>query len=806
MMPGGHGNGAIDDGPTTEVRSPWPGSNSASAQGPQPYQQQQQPQNAQIIPSQQQPQQQPARKTPPEAADLKGAAGLAASAQVLLIALTAATASLAYLRYFSTTGFLISTGAAAGLAALTAAVAGARRWRALATTGLSLLGFLLVAVFVVFRSTLSRGVPSLDTITGLGTGLSSGWSRMLSITLPADPTGELVITPTLITWAATAVAVTLAMRTRTALAPVAPLLLAYLIGVTMSAGRPVSGLLLVGVVLGELALLALARASAADPRTPKIIARSAISRLLFGLPVVVIATAVGIAGMHYVPVATGTDRFDPRSLVPLKLDISDSISPLATLKSQLREPDHELFTLRVQGDPKAIDRIRTSALDTYDGAIWSASDQFLLAGGTLPTDESLAGPRRITATVEISGLTGPYLPAFGSPVRVTTPRFGFNAESGVVVTDAALEGLRYDVTADVGSPDGLASAVPTVTNDKDTALPPGLPTEVQLKGVELAGAVDTPYAKLMAIQDHLRTMPYNLDARPGHSYDALRRLFGANQADQVGYAEQFAAAFAVLARSQGFPTRVAVGYRLLPEHLKDDTYKITAGDAHAWPEVLLAGHGWVAFEPTDPQRRPGVIQERPKTDTAPEEDVPEEQKTASQVEENPNLPRLDADEAGVLDWALWVLIGLGTLLVALIVGVVVAKFLRTRRLRTGSRAARVLGAWHDIEDRLVENGISVSASWTAAETAEQARGRLGEGGGSLALLAPLATAAAFDPREPEEGTVAQAWSLNAKIRREMKGTRGLFPRIVAWFDPRPLYSARLDGRRRRRSLDKLTRG
>jgi hypothetical protein len=301
-------------------------------------------------------------------------------------------------------------------------------------------------------------------------------------------------------------------------------------------------------------------------------------------------------------------------------------------------------------------------------------------------------------------------------------------------------------------------------------------------------------------------MPYNLDTRPGHSYDALRRLFGANQAEQVGYAEQFAAAFAVLARSQGFPTRVAVGYRLLPEHLDGDTYQVTAGDAHAWPEVLLAGHGWVAFEPTDPERKPGAVQERPKTDTTPEDDIPKEEQPASTPTEDPSLPRLAVDEPGILDWALWVLIGLGVLLLSVVIGVRVAKFLRTRRRRTGSKAARVLGAWQDIVDRLVESGLAVSAAWTAAEVADEATSRLGEGAESVALLAPLATAAAFDPREPEESTVAQAWSLNSRIRRELKGTRGPVQRVVAGFDPRPLYSARLDGRRRRRSLDKLTKG
>src|SRR4029453_1433991 len=111
---------------------------------------------------------------------------------------------------------------------------------------------------------------------------------------------------------------------------------------------------------------------------------------------------------------------------------------------------------------------------------------------------------------------------------------------------------------------------------------------------------DTYMGELTAIRDHLFELRYDAsdDTPPGHSYAALLRMLTGEGAEREGYAEQFAAAFALLARDRGFATRVAVGY-LLPDPASDGTYEITTAQADAWPEVDLHGLGWVPIEPTD---------------------------------------------------------------------------------------------------------------------------------------------------------------------------------------------------------------
>ena len=80
-----------------------------------------------------------------------------------------------------------------------------------------------------------------------------------------------------------------------------------------------------------------------------------------------------------------------------------------------------------------------------------------------------------------------------------------------------------------------------------------------------------------------------------------------------GYCIHFASAMAVMARLEGIPSRIAVGYApgrstgatvAVPGQGPLPEYEVDARDAHAWPELYFQGVGWVPFEPT-PSR--GVV-------------------------------------------------------------------------------------------------------------------------------------------------------------------------------------------------------
>jgi transglutaminase-like putative cysteine protease len=742
--------------------------------------------------------------------------GPLAYVEVAMVTMAAATTGLLYGSFFTSRDYLLPVLIAAAGAALLGVLTSLRRWGVLATLPTVLVGFAVLAVALVYRDTLDHYLPTVRTATELGTGVLRGWARMLSVGLPADVSGDLLITPVLVTFAATFASTTLALRTRVTLAPAAPTLLALVIGLLFTASRPAAGFPVTGAYLLTTLLLVIVRvirleaaqarafAAVPDPRRRRRMA----GRIAFGLPVALLVAALGLTGARFVPVAAGTGRFDPRTVTPQQYEVEDTLTPLVGLKAQLKEkPTRSLFTVRFEDQPTTVDRVRTAALDTFDGALWTSGDTFRSAGHILPADPNLEHPQLVRAHVSLLDLTGPYLPVVGWPVQVGATGLGFSASSGVLVTHGAdTHGISYDMVGAVAPDDAGLRSASSGDGTHDTYLPAGIPPELTAKAEELTGKGSTPYAKLLAIRDYLRKLPYSLEARPGHSYDALRRLFSPNPQDWVGYAEQFASAFAVLARSQGFPTRVAVGYLLRKQARNGDTYTVTTADAHAWAEVNMTGYGWVTFDPTDFTVRPESVKENPPTSAGQPNKPGNSDTSGNKAQIVPGLGGGPGTGARILTGSVIGLIVLVGLLVLALLSVRLAKFVRRRRLRSGTGAQRIVGAWRDSTDRLVERGIPVPRSLTAIETAAHAQEQLGEPARAVAVLAPLVTQAVFLPGEPTDDTVREAWELSAQFRRELRRSRGVLRAVRAWFDPRPLVYGWRDRRSLRRALKDLQSG
>jgi len=88
---------------------------------------------------------------------------------------------------------------------------------------------------------------------------------------------------------------------------------------------------------------------------------------------------------------------------------------------------------------------------------------------------------------------------------------------------------------------------------------------------------------------------YTLSPPVSPGPDALETFLFATRA---GFCQQFAAAYGVLARIDGLPTRVAVGFTT-GDSEGHGRYQITGADAHVWPEVYLGpATGWTSYEPT----------------------------------------------------------------------------------------------------------------------------------------------------------------------------------------------------------------
>ncbi|GIJ49610.1 hypothetical protein Val02_64960 [Virgisporangium aliadipatigenens] len=736
---------------------------------------------------------------------MKGARSHLSGHAVELVAVVVAVldASLLYRGFFTGTAWLAPPVCATLAGAVVAWVAHRRRWRARTTALCGAVGAVAVSVGPVLSDPLTAA-----RLRQIAWGAAGGWARMLSVGLPADPSPELVVTPVLIAWFATLAAALLVLRTDAVLLPLVPLCAPLLIGLVMVASTPVVHARSTVVFLA-CALVLVAVRSVRGRRTRRLVlpaaAHAAGERRLAGISAtVVVAVAVGAAGGFAGWPVSGERRMDPRPLRPATVQTPPGITPLALIKPQLVEqPRRRLFLMRVlSGERGAADRIRLAALEHFDGATWTSRTTYLVAGARLARDDALSRPRETTARIVIDGLTGPFLPAFGWPTALrhvdgAPAAVGFSRAAGTLIAASTdLHGLGYEVTgahrgAGLPTRDARPSSGPDF--DRFRALPPGLPPLLPVLCDRIARTEQRPVGRLVALETFLRGLPYRTDAPPGHSYARIGRMLAAdNPVEGDGYAEQHASAFAVMARVLGYPSRVAVGYRVAATQSGD--VDVDTGNAHAWAEVHFPGYGWVTFDPTDDtRRRPDTVQQPVPTPTptaVPTDAASVPETAVASVpgsSKSPDPPSSCALRC-VLRRIAWSLV-LAAGVVA--VSIVVAK--RWRRVRRRARsdlAGRVLGAWEETTERLIERRVTYPPAMTPNELAAAARHSFGNRVPAIESLAEKATTAVFAPDLLARSDGAWAWSAERDIRRGLYRGWWWLRQPVAWFDVRPLVATR----------------
>jgi hypothetical protein len=161
-------------------------------------------------------------------------------------------------------------------------------------------------------------------------------------------------------------------------------------------------------------------------------------------------------------------------------------------------------------------------------------------------------------------------------------------------------GLRYSVTSNVPDPtaaqiDNPAVGIPTsIMNEYGGYGGPDSSRLAAIAHQHTAGAT----TELQAARDleawlTSRKFRYSLTPQLPSSHWLLTFL----TTQRRGYCQQFAWAFAILARLVGIPSRVVIGYTGGSPG-PDGSWQVTTADAHAWPELYFAGEGWLRFEPT----------------------------------------------------------------------------------------------------------------------------------------------------------------------------------------------------------------
>jgi len=352
--------------------------------------------------------------------------------------------------------------------------------------------------------------------------------------------------------------------------------------------------------------------------------------------------------------------------------------------------------------------------------------------GQLPTTPV----RTIRTTVRIdAGQGGPpaYLPVPYAPVDLQIGGVGWEELAGslmILSPVQELSGLRYTVRsreadptpADIDNPNG--QFVPgNIQSSYGIYAGPDAGRLLTIARDHTQGAL-TQLEAATDLQNWLLSSAFTYTLKPNlpTSHWLLKFL----TTDRRGYCQQFAWAFAVLARLVGIPSRVVVGYTG-GSYLKHGIWQVTTTDAHAWPELYFPGEGWLRFEPTPhgagDQGTATVPDYATGPSTGPSAALPG---GPSQSQASPGAsggagrrstvlnrithgqPGTAASLGGQSDSGLWLAVGIPVLIILLLTWPALVRLLTRRRrwLAASGDAGLAKAAWRELTDDLADYGLA----------------------------------------------------------------------------------------------------
>ncbi|MEU7677142.1 transglutaminaseTgpA domain-containing protein [Micromonospora taraxaci] len=607
----------------------------------------------------------------------------------------------------------------------------------------------------------------------------NGIPRLLTAMIPVEPAPDTVLVPVVAAWLAGLAGAEVALRAGRVLLgylPAAGLYAAALYTVGPNA-EPAVGTTVAFVAVAAVGLAAPGNAAPAggDPAAdlaPRV--RAAVRLRLAASATLGVAVVVGLVALLGPLVAGQVDGrpVDPRRYVePPQVQSLDE-NPLIRISGWALHPEQKLLDVSTEregtppappdaaapdGEPGAEPatgakgvRIRLAVLSDYDGVTWRVGATYRNAGRILPaaTPPEASTVGTVRQQITVAELSGRLLPAVATPREVSGARVAYDPASGTLIRPEGLTpGLRYEVTSAEEHPDSNLLGTANVPAGDEVArvlrVADGVPDPMRKLAAQLAEENGAPFARALAIEqflaEHYRVVA---DAPSGHAYPNLGFfLFGPrNGGGQEGTSEQFAAAFAVLGRLSGLPTRVVVGFRTGGQG------PVLAGDAYAWPEVLFDGLGWVPFDPLPrPNNEPRPVEEdfRPTPDDPPPSEAPAPPVEPSASPEPVAAPDGPPGQGG-LSTPVLVAGGSGGLL--LLVGALLLTLLAMRRSLTRSRLVqgdpgrRIAGAWQEVTDALRLAGRPVGDDLAATEVAGHARQALADAQASVTGDGPTGSA------------------------------------------------------------------
>ncbi|MGV8908885.1 MAG: transglutaminaseTgpA domain-containing protein [Propionicimonas sp.] len=359
--------------------------------------------------------------------------------------------------------------------------------------------------------------------------------------------------------------------------------------------------------------------------------------------------------------------------------------------------------------------LRLAALPAFDdrGFHLTATDLIPLP---LRSDvPGVTGAKTVRTSVKIDNLSSEYLPMPWVPTGADVAdnwRYDPRTMAVVAIGDnrrTASRNLEYSVTStrvpDVETwlPKRAEAGQPN-DNDVTIDLPDDISPAIRQLADQVTAGARTAGEKAIALRDFLRSgaFTYSTTVTPGSTLQTLDDfLLGS----RIGYCEQYAGGFAVMARMVGIPSRVVIGF--LPGKKVDDHWEVTTRNMHAWTELYFGEDiGWVLLDAT-----PGGAVGRPTSSASATvrpssaAATPSVRPTTASPIAVPPVPtgQVGAVSSGTLPALAGVLAGL-----LLVAGgpLLTRRLLRWRRLAVRADHGRMVeDAWAEVRAVAVDHGV-----------------------------------------------------------------------------------------------------
>jgi hypothetical protein len=565
--------------------------------------------------------------------------------------------------------------------------------------------------------------------------LTAGTKRLLSTDWPSPDRPELIGTVGLFLAVPTAAAAELAGRREWHLLALTPVVVAGALLTALGApsGEELVWLIPIGLLSAAFATLRPMTGDNSETGDRWTLLRG--ERRL--IPVVLLAGLVAAAVS--MPTALA-DRADPRRNEPAQ-QTAPLLDPIeSTLALRALDPPADLYKMTNESGNNLPDRWRTAALSNYDGQRWTPALTLRPIGRRLTPDTS--GMFMFDLAFLDDDLALVPFPA--TPITIDAP----------VETDTDRTVVR--LSQRIGPEDTIAVSSGPITTSADASGP------LSTRAVDDSVSSLTEFAQTLAgdgtVLDQLRQIESTMrndwvlaSSAPGAGLQSalLERFI---RDTQRGTAEQFSTAYVLLARSLGIDARVATGF-VSASPPTGSTLTLVSSDAAVWPEVGLLDGRWVAFDPVPPNEAsdetPPMEEPAAQTPAAAQPPIAPPPELATEA---PNDNEVDnsapiTDVSLFVRWAQAAGVALAAILLpllALAATILLTKFRRRRRrIRSGTPAQRIAGAWAVATDRLVDAGLTIARSSTNEEISTAGAPLAANAQRELAQLATLSSAVIF---------------------------------------------------------------